>query len=72
MGFSLEDETATSLLTPYLGGKATCRYYQDATTRAAFEKIIKCEKEGEPKRMLLTIATWADKTFDTFDGADDL
>jgi len=71
MVFSLEDETDTSLLTPHLGGKATRCYYQDATIRAA-EKITTCEKEGKSKCVLLTISTWASKTFITVDGADDL
>ena len=38
------------------------RYYQDAAIRAAFEKILLCEKVGEPSRVLLSLATGAGKT----------
>lgn len=38
------------------------RYYQDAAIRAAFEKILRSEKSGEPPRVLLSLATGAGKT----------
>jgi hypothetical protein len=38
------------------------RYYQDAAIRAAFEKIIRCRQQGEPSRVLLTLATGSGKT----------
>ncbi len=38
------------------------RYYQDAAIRAAFEKILRCQQQGEPARVLLTLATGAGKT----------
>ena len=38
------------------------RYYQDAAIRAAFEKILRCEQEGEPLRVLLSLATGSGKT----------
>jgi len=38
------------------------RYYQDAAIRAAFEKIIRCRQQGEPARVLLTLATGSGKT----------
>jgi type I restriction enzyme R subunit len=38
------------------------RYYQDAAIRAAFEKIIHCEQNGQPARLLLSLATGAGKT----------
>jgi type I restriction enzyme, R subunit len=38
------------------------RYYQDAAIRAAFEKIIHCEQNGELVRLLLSLATGAGKT----------
>lgn len=38
------------------------RYYQDAAIRAAFEKIIRCRLQGEPARVLLTLATGSGKT----------
>jgi type I restriction enzyme, R subunit len=33
-------------LTPYTGGEATLRYYQDAAIRAVLEKIARCGTEG--------------------------
>ena len=63
MGFSLADEVAKPLVTPYSGGEAKRRYYQDAAIRAVFEKVAKAEKDGEPKRALLSLATGAGKTF---------
>jgi type I restriction enzyme, R subunit len=63
MGFSLEDTVAKPLLTPYKGGESGRRYYQDAAIRATFEKIAQCEKQGLPKRVLLSLATGAGKTF---------
>ena len=41
---------------------ALSRYYQDAAIRAAFEKIIFCQQNGEPERVLLSLATGAGKT----------
>ena len=38
------------------------RYYQDAAIRAAFEKIIRCRQQGEPARVLLSLATGSGKT----------
>ncbi|MFO5492849.1 MAG: DEAD/DEAH box helicase family protein, partial [Cuspidothrix sp.] len=63
MKFSLDDAVAKPLLTPYKGGEGGRRYYQDAAIRAAFEKIAQCEKQVLPKRVLLTLATGAGKTF---------
>ena len=57
------DPAARPLLVRYTGGEATRRYYQDAAIRAALEKIAQCEKSGQPKRALLTLATGAGKTF---------
>ena len=62
-GFSLNDEAAKPLLQPYAGGEGGRRYYQDAAIRAVFEKLARCEKKGEPKRALLSLATGAGKTF---------
>lgn len=58
MGFSLADQTARPLITPYSGGEATRRYYQDAAIRAVLEKIA----QGD-NRALLALATGAGKTF---------
>lgn len=63
MGFSLDDPAARPLLMRYSGGEATRRYYQDAAIRAALEKIARCEKAGQPKRALLSLATGSGKTF---------
>ena len=41
---------------------ALSRYYQDAAIRAAFEKIILCQQNHEPARVLLALATGAGKT----------
>jgi type I restriction enzyme R subunit len=57
-GFSLESPAARPLLTPYSGGEATRRYYQDAAIRAILEKLARGEK-----RALLSLATGAGKTF---------
>lgn len=38
------------------------RYYQDAAIRAAFEKILQCERDDLPKHVLLSLATGAGKT----------
>ncbi len=63
MGFKLSDTEARPLLVPYSGGEATRRYYQDAAIRATLEKIARCERTGQPKRALLSLATGAGKTF---------
>ncbi len=63
MGFSLEAPVARPLLTPYTGGEATRRYYQDAAIRAVMEKLARCELKGEPQRALLSMATGCGKTF---------
>ncbi len=38
------------------------RYYQDAAIRACFEKILHCEQQQQPSRVLLALATGAGKT----------
>lgn len=58
MGFALDAPSARPLLTPYAGGEAGRRYYQDAAIRAVFEKVARGEK-----RVLLSLATGAGKTF---------
>lgn len=63
MSFSLSDEITKPLLTPYDGGEAGRRYYQDAAIRAVFEKVAQSQATGEAKRALLTLATGAGKTF---------
>jgi type I restriction enzyme R subunit len=63
VGFSLDDPAARPLLTRYVGGEATRRYYQDAAIRAVLEKLARCEATGAPRRALLSLATGAGKTF---------
>ena len=63
MGFSLDEPAARPLLARYTGGEATRRYYQDAAIRAVFEKIARCQNNGEPNRALLSLATGAGKTY---------
>lgn len=63
MGFSLADEAARPLITPYQRGEANRRYYQDAAIRAVFEKVAQTTKHDQPKRALLSLATGAGKTF---------
>ena len=58
VGFSLESPAARPLVTPYAGGEATRRYYQDAAIRAVLEKLARGDK-----RALLSLATGAGKTF---------
>ncbi len=57
-GFNLEASLARPLLTRYVGGEATRRYYQDAAIRAVLEKLARGEKHA-----LLSLATGAGKTF---------
>ena len=63
VGFSLDDPAARPLLVRYAGGEATRRYYQDAAIRAVLEKIARSEKDGQPQRALLSLATGSGKTF---------
>ncbi|MFB2836776.1 DEAD/DEAH box helicase family protein [Floridanema evergladense] len=62
IGFKLDDPVAQPLLTPYTGGDSAVRYYQDAAIRAVLKKIARSEKEGTPKRALLSLATGSGKT----------
>lgn len=62
-GFSLDDDAARPLVTPYSGGESSRRYYQNAAIRAAFEKVARCARTNEPPRALLALATGSGKTF---------
>ncbi|MGD9719894.1 MAG: DEAD/DEAH box helicase family protein [Pirellulales bacterium] len=62
MGFTLSEDVAKPLITPYAGGQSKARYYQDAAIRAVFEKVAKAEKDHQPKRALLSLATGSGKT----------
>lgn len=58
VGLTLDHELAKPLLTPYKGGEASRRYYQDAAIRATLEKLARGER-----RALLSLATGSGKTF---------
>ena len=63
-GFGLEDNIAKPLLTPCEDNyESLRRYYQDAAIRAALERIARCQKNAEPVRVLLSLATGTGKTF---------
>jgi type I restriction enzyme, R subunit len=55
---SLTAPAAKPLITPYRGGEASRRYYQDAAIRAVLEKLARGDK-----RALLSLATGSGKTF---------
>ncbi|MBF6604849.1 MAG: DEAD/DEAH box helicase family protein [Chloroflexi bacterium] len=55
---SLTAPAAKPLITPYRGGEAARRYYQDAAIRAVLEKLARGEN-----RALLSLATGSGKTF---------
>ena len=57
LGATLGDDVTKPLLTPYVGGPESMRYYQDAALRSVFEKIARGEK-----RALLSLATGTGKT----------
>ena len=63
IGFSLEAPAAAPLLRPYKGGEGARRYYQDAATRAVFEKVARDAAANRAPRALLSLATGAGKTF---------
>lgn len=61
-GIKLDDPSSLLLFQPDSPAYPDSRYYQDAAIRAAFEKILKCEAEGEAPRVLLSLATGSGKT----------
>lgn len=59
------DLTAPDAAMLFMGDSAAypkTRYYQDAAIRAAFEKILQSEHEGNSPRVLLSLATGSGKT----------
>ncbi len=58
VGLALDHPLAKPLITPYKGGEASRRYYQDAAIRATLEKLARGEK-----RTLLSLATGSGKTW---------
>jgi type I restriction enzyme, R subunit len=61
-GINLDDPIASLLFQPDSPAYPESRYYQDAAIRAAFEKIVQSESQGEAPRILLSLATGAGKT----------
>ena len=61
-GIKLDEPEAKMLFMADSPAYPEPRYYQDATIRAAFEKIILEEKAGNAPRVLLSLATGAGKT----------
>lgn len=62
LGIDLERPEAKMLFMTDSASGRQCRYYQDAAIRAAFEKIILCRQNGQPARVLLSLATGSGKT----------
>ncbi|MFC5052015.1 DEAD/DEAH box helicase family protein [Rubritalea spongiae] len=61
-GIELDKPEAKMLFTADSPAYPESRYYQDAAIRATFEKVLQCEKDGQPARALLSLATGAGKT----------
>lgn len=63
VGLTLDSAEARPLLQPYQHGESRRRYYQDAAIRAALERIAVAQRDGQPARALLAMATGCGKTF---------
>ncbi|MEP7341563.1 MAG: DEAD/DEAH box helicase family protein, partial [Acidobacteriota bacterium] len=61
-GIDLTQPEAALLFQADSAAWSKSRYYQDAAIRAAFEKILRCEQNGEDSRVLLSLATGSGKT----------
>jgi len=61
-GIKLDDPSSNLLFQPDSPAYPESRYYQDAAIRAAFEKILKSDSQGEAPRVLLALATGSGKT----------
>jgi type I restriction enzyme R subunit len=62
IGIDITQPAAAMLFQADSPAWAQSRYYQDASIRAAFEKIIRCQQNNESVRVLLALATGAGKT----------
>jgi type I restriction enzyme R subunit len=62
MGITATDPGTAMLFQPDSPAYPDKRYFQDAAIRAAFEKIIQCEKARKAARVLLSLATGSGKT----------
>jgi len=62
IGLDLNQPQAAMLFQADSPAWAQSRYYQDAAIRAAFEKIIHCQQNQLPARVLLALATGSGKT----------
>lgn len=61
-GIDVQAPESSMLFMADAPGLSGSRYYQDAAIRAAFEKVLLCEKNGTPSRVLLSLATGSGKT----------
>lgn len=61
-GINLEAPSSSLLFQPDSPAYPEPRYYQDAAIRAAFEKILQSDAQGEARRVLLSLATGSGKT----------
>jgi type I restriction enzyme, R subunit len=61
-GIDVTKPEATMLFMSDSAAFSKTRYYQDAAIRAAFEKILRCEQQGIPAHVLLSLATGSGKT----------
>lgn len=62
LGFNLDSPSAAPLTVAADLGSPPLRYYQDAALRAALQKVARHEIAGEPRRVLVPLATGAGKT----------
>ena len=61
-GIDLTRPEAKMLFQPDSAAWSQTRYYQDSAIRAACEKILQCQQQDEPSRVLLALATGSGKT----------
>ncbi len=61
-GINLDSPAAAILFQADSPAYPDQRYYQDASIRATFEKVIRCEQANELARVLLALATGSGKT----------
>ncbi len=61
-GLDIEKPESSMLFMADSAAYTKPRYYQDAAIRAAFEKILRCEQQGQPARVLLSMSTGSGKT----------
>ncbi|MBI2496596.1 MAG: DEAD/DEAH box helicase family protein [Opitutae bacterium] len=62
LGFKLDSPAAATLTAPADLSALSLRYYQDAALRAALQKVARDEIAGQPRRVLMPLATGGGKT----------